>query len=170
MIRVPRCAPLSLLAVLVAVVTGCGASTPEPASPDPAPSPSASSSSSASPAPSASSSSPTTPLPVTGGAVFIGEINSSKTFDPRPTLEGFSSQLVDCYNHARATHPDLRGKVTLHVTVNEAGAVLSVDAAPGGHANDATLVACINDAMKVGAHFPKPGGMAVVNTPLVFRP
>jgi hypothetical protein len=106
----------------------------------------------------------------TGGSVLIGEINAPKTFNPRPTVEALSSQLVDCYNKARAADPDLRGKVTLQININEAGAVLSVDAAPGGHANSPSLIMCIGDVMKAGAHFPKPGGMAIVNTPLVFRP
>jgi hypothetical protein len=102
--------------------------------------------------------------------MLIGEINAPKAFNPRPTIEGLSSQLVDCYNKARVGNPDLRGKVTLQINVNEAGAVLSVDAAPGGHASDPTLIACIGDLMRSGAHFPKPGGMATVNAPLVFRP
>ena len=102
--------------------------------------------------------------------MLIGEINAPKTFNPRPVLETFSSQLVDCYNKARSADPSLRGKVTLQISVNEAGAVLSVDAAPGGHANSPSLVTCINDLLKASAHFPKPGGMATVNAPLVFRP
>jgi hypothetical protein len=116
------------------------------------------------------SASPTPPPVPTGGSVLVGQINAPKGFDPRPTLEGLSGQLVDCYNKARAGNPDLHGKVTLQINVNEAGTVLSIDAAPGGHANDPTLVACIADAMKSGAHFPRPGGMATVNAPLVFRP
>jgi hypothetical protein len=109
------------------------------------------------------------PVP-TGGSVLIGEINAPKAFNPRPTVEGLSGQLVDCYNKARTADPDLRGKVTLQINVNEAGAVLSVDAAPGGHANSPSLVMCISEMMKTSAHFPKPGGMATVNAPLVFRP
>ena len=101
---------------------------------------------------------------------MVGDINAPKNFDPKPTVEAFKPRLVECYNRARATKPDLRGKVTLQIQVNEGGAVLSVDAAPGGHANDPTLIACINDAMKAGAHFPKPGGTAIVAAPLVFRP
>jgi hypothetical protein len=109
------------------------------------------------------------PIP-TGGAVLVGDINAPKSFDPKPTIESMRARLVDCYNKARAAHPELHGKVTLQIQVNEAGAVLSVDAAPGGHANDPTMVACINDAMKAEAHFPKPGGAAIVSAPLVFRP
>jgi hypothetical protein len=123
-------------------------------------------------APAASSAAPApSPGPIpTGGAVLVGDINAPKSFNPKPTVESMKPQLVDCYNKARAVHPDLRGKITLQIQVNEGGAVLSVDAAPGGHANDPTLVACINDAMKAGAHFPKPGGTAVVSAPLVFHP
>jgi hypothetical protein len=101
---------------------------------------------------------------------MVGDINAPKSFNPKPTVEAFKPQLVDCYNKARAYSPDLHGKVTLLIQVNEGGAVLSVDAVPGGHANDPRLVACVNDAMKASAHFPKPGGMATVSAPLVFRP
>jgi len=160
-----RCALFVLLAAVV--LPACASSTPSPASASAAdPSP---------PDPSAAASTPlaapSTPAVVpTGGSVLIGEINAPKSFDPRPTVEALSGQLVDCYNKARAADPDLRGKVTLQINVNEAGAVLSVDAAPGGHANSPSLVMCIGDVMKASAHFPKPGGMATVNAPLVFRP
>jgi hypothetical protein len=162
-----RMFPPLMLAVALA---SCGPSTP------PAATPAAGSSDfdatppadSAAPASGASASVPA-PVP-TGGSVVIGEINAPKSFSPRPTLEALSSQLVDCYNKARAADSALRGKVTLQINVNEAGAVLSVDAAPGGHANSPSLVMCINDLMKASAHFPKPGGMATVNAPLVFRP
>jgi len=102
--------------------------------------------------------------------VLIGDINAPKSFNPKPTVEAFKSELVDCYNKARSYTPDLHGKITLLIQVNEAGAVLSVDAVPGGHANDPRLVSCVNDAMKATVHFPKPGGMATVSAPLVFRP
>jgi hypothetical protein len=108
--------------------------------------------------------------PPTGGSVLIGDINAPKSFNPKPTIAALSSDLVDCYNKARAVTPDLRGKVTLRIQINEAGAVLSVDAEPGGHANDPGLVSCVNDLMKASAHFPKPGGMATVLAPLVFHP
>jgi hypothetical protein len=144
--------------------------------PDTAPSPSseaASAAASSSPvdgAPAASASA-STPGPVpTGGVVLVGDINAPKGFDPKPTIDQLKPQMVDCYDKARAAHPDLRGKVTLQIQINEGGAVLNVDAAPGGHANDPALVACISDAMKAGAHFPKPKGTAIVNAPLVFHP
>jgi hypothetical protein len=153
--------------VAAAAVASCGGSTPAPAT-----TPTVASSESSPPidsaAPVASSLAPA-PIP-SGGSVLIGEINAPKAFNPRPTVEGLSTQLVDCYNKARAADPALRGKVTLQINVNEAGAVLSVDAAPGGHANSPSLVMCIGDLMKESAHFPKPGGMATVNAPLVFRP
>jgi hypothetical protein len=167
-------APRTLLAA--ALLASCASSPPPPASPrppsapdlTPAPTPTLA------PAPTPTlAPAPTpalAPAPVSPGSVFLGDISAPKSFAPRPILEAFAPQLLACYGKARATHPELRGKVTLHVHVNEAGAVLSVDAAPGGHANDPTLVACIEDAMKAGAHFPKPGGMAIVDVPLVFRP
>jgi hypothetical protein len=49
------------------------------------------------------------------------------------------------------------------------GTVLKVDADPNGSANDATLVACIGEALKA-VTFPKPGGMATIVAPLAFRP
>ncbi|HEX3344813.1 MAG TPA: AgmX/PglI C-terminal domain-containing protein [Polyangiaceae bacterium] len=158
--------------MLVAVaLASCGASTPPPASASAAAEPS----SSPAPDPAAPASPATSVAPVpapvpTGGSVFIGEINAPKSFSPRPTIEALSGALVECYDKARAADPELRGKVTLQIDVNEAGAVLSVESAPGGHANSPSLVMCISDMMKARAHFPKPGGMAIVNTPLVFRP
>jgi hypothetical protein len=153
--------------MLVVALASCGSSTPPPSAPAVASSDSEASPPAESGAPAAS----VAPGPVpTGGSVLIGEINAPKSFNPRPTVEALSSQLVDCYNKARGADPALRGKVTLQINVNEAGAVLSVDAAPGGHANSPSLVMCINDLMKASAHFPKPGGMATVNAPLVFRP
>jgi hypothetical protein len=149
-----------------ALVLACGG----PAhAPEVAPSASAEPAAEASSAVPAASSSAPPPVP-TGGVVLVGDINAPKGFDPKPVIEGFKPQLVDCYDKARATHPDLRGKVTLQIQINEAGAVLGVDAAPGGHANDPALVACIADAMKAGARFPKPKGTAIVNAPLVFHP
>jgi hypothetical protein len=155
--------------MLVVALASCGSSTPPAATPAPASSDAATTSPAGSAAPAAADSAFSAPVP-TGGSVLVGEINAPKSFNPRPTLEALSTQLVDCYNKARAADAALRGKVTLQINVNEAGAVLSVDAAPGGHANSPSLVMCINDLMKASAHFPKPGGMATVNAPLVFRP
>jgi hypothetical protein len=165
-IHAMRCARLGFVLLLS---SSCGSSTPAPAaapsgstSPEPAATDAAA---------AASAAAPSTPPPVpTGGAVLIGEINAPKSFNPRPAVEALTGQLVGCYNQARAAKPDLHGKITLQISVNEAGAVLSVDAAPGGHANDPALVRCIEAAMKADAHFPKPGGTATVNAPLVFRP
>jgi hypothetical protein len=105
--------------------------------------------------------------------VLVGDINAPKNFNPKPTILKMQQQLVDCFNQARAANPDLRGKLTLRIMVNEAGVVNGVEADPsaaGGHANDPALVSCIESAMREHAHFPKPGGMATVVAPLVFRP
>jgi hypothetical protein len=109
------------------------------------------------------------PAPPTGGSVLVGEIPSTKKFDPKATVEGSKPALVDCYNKARATTPDLSGKVKLLILVNGVGSVLKVDAEAGGSANDPKLVACIGEALKT-VTFPKPGGMATIVAPLVFRP
>ena len=100
----------------------------------------------------------------------MGDIMAPKGFNPKPVVDSMTPKLLDCYNQARASNPELRGKLTLHIQVNEAGAVLSVDADQSDKAYDPTLVSCINDTMKASAHFPKPGGMATVNAPLVFHP
>jgi hypothetical protein len=102
--------------------------------------------------------------------VLVGDIVAPKGFDPKPTIDAFKPQLLDCYNQARASNPALHGKVALKIQINEAGAVNGVDAEPGGKPVDPALLACIGDAMKARAHFPKPGGMATVTAPLVFRP
>ena len=153
---------------IVLLLASCGGAPA--AAPAAAPESASASAAEAAPAPTPSSAPTATPGPIpTGGSVLVGDINAPKSFNPKPTVEALEPQLLDCYNKARAYSPDLRGKVTLLIQVNEAGNVLSVDAAPGGHANDPKLVACVNDMMKASAHFPKPGGMAIVSAPLVFR-
>jgi hypothetical protein len=105
----------------------------------------------------------------TGGAVLIGEIASGPSFNPKATLDGMKPDLLSCYNQARQNTPSLHGKLTLRINVNEVGSVLVVDAEPGGSAADPALVACLGAAIKA-VRFPKPGGMATVTAPLVFRP
>jgi hypothetical protein len=165
-------------ALLLLVVASCASGTPI-ATATPTATPTATATATATPTatptdsatPAASSTSTAGPVP-TGGSVLVGDISAPKGFDPKPTIVKMQQQLVDCFNQARASHPELRGKVTLRITINEAGAVNVVEADPnaGGHANDPTLVSCIGDAMKQSAHFPKPGGTATVVAPLVFRP
>jgi hypothetical protein len=77
--------------------------------------------------------------------------------------------MLACYNKARQNNPSLHGKLKLRINVNEAGSVVLVDAEPGGTAEDPALVACLGEAIKA-AHFSKPGGMATITAPLVFRP
>lgn len=139
-----------------------------------APAPPSSASATAAGSAPASGSAPTPapagPPPV-GGVVVIGQINAPKSFDPRPTLVTLQPKLLDCYNQTRASRPDLRGKLTLHIVVNEGGQALSADADATGAAYDAGLVQCIEGVLKAaGPKFPKPGGTATVNAPLVFRP
>jgi hypothetical protein len=101
--------------------------------------------------------------------VLIGDIVAPPGFDPKATLDAAKSQLLACYNESRATNPALRGKLRLRINVNEGGTAVSIDAEPGGSANDPGLIACIGEALK-GLRFPKPGGTAIVTAPLVFRP
>jgi hypothetical protein len=101
--------------------------------------------------------------------VFVGDIAAAKNFDPKPALAGSTPALLDCYNKARASKPSLAGRLKLLIQVNEAGTVLQVSAEPGGSANDPALVSCIGEALKT-TKFPKPGGMATVVAPLLFRP
>ena len=101
--------------------------------------------------------------------MLVGDINAPKSFDPKPAIVALSSKLVDCFNQARATNPSLHGKITLRITVNESGKVNGVDADQGSNAYDPNLVSCIDAMMKASAKFPKPGGMATVGAPLVFR-
>jgi hypothetical protein len=102
----------------------------------------------------------------------VGDVPGTPRFDPKPAIEAMKPDLLDCFNRARGANPALHGKLTLNIVVNEAGHVNRVDASPGGPgvlAGDAGLVACIGDTMKARAQFPKPGGMATVTAPLVFR-
>jgi hypothetical protein len=122
------------------------------------------------PAASASAAVPAPPGPLpTGGSVLIGDIVAPPSFDPKPTLTTARSAMVDCYDRARQETPSLRGKVSLRINVGEAGKVMLVEGVAGGSANDPVLVACLSDALKA-LTFPKPGGLAIVTAPLVFRP
>ena len=164
-----RMLPLLLLTAC-ASAPAPGPTTPPAPAAAPAPSPEE-----AAPAPPAASapapapaSAPSAPLP-TGGAVLIGDIVAPPPFDPKSTLETLKPALLACYNKARQSNPSLHGKLKLRINVNEAGSVLVVDAEPGGTAGDPALVACLSDAIKA-VRFSKPGGMATVTAPLVFRP
>jgi hypothetical protein len=112
---------------------------------------------------------PAGPVPI-GGSVLVGDINAPPHFDPKPTIVALKPKLLECFNQARASNPSLHGKLTVRIQVNEAGAALSADADPGGNAYDPGLVKCIDGVVKNGVKFPKPGGMATVAAPLVFRP
>ncbi|HSY24313.1 MAG TPA: hypothetical protein VK841_19430 [Polyangiaceae bacterium] len=109
------------------------------------------------------------PPSATGGSVLVGEIAGTPKFDPKPPIEGVKADLLDCFNQARGANPALHGKLTLTIVVNEAGRVNRVDANPGGLGDDASLLACVSDVLKARAQFAKPGGMATVTAPLVFR-
>ncbi len=126
------------------------------------------------PTASTASSAPDSPAsaPPVGGAVIVGDINAPKSFDPKPTLVALKPKLLDCFNQARAVTPGLHGKLTVRIVVNEAGTALSAeaDATPGQGAYDPVLVKCIDGVVKAGVKFPKPGGMATVSAPLLFRP
>ena len=104
-----------------------------------------------------------------GGSVLVGEVIGSPSFDPRGALDSAKPQLLSCYNQVRRSNASLHGKLKLRINVNEAGTVVRVDAEDGGSANDPALVSCLGDAMKA-VRFPKPGGMATIVAPLVFRP
>jgi hypothetical protein len=171
----------SLSTFLVLAIAGCApaaapplAPAPEPgvasaSSPEPGqPGPSVSAPPAATPPAPASAATPPAPLP-TGGTVRVGDVVAPPSFDPKPTLAAAKPQLLPCYNQARQNNPSLHGKLNLRIHVNETGAVLLVDAEPGGSASDPTLVSCIGEAFKLLV-FPKPGGTATLIVPLVFHP
>ncbi|MDP9149974.1 MAG: AgmX/PglI C-terminal domain-containing protein [Myxococcota bacterium] len=101
-------------------------------------------------------------------SVHLGEIASPVGFDPRPAIESVKPELVACYDVAGATSRALRGKLTLRIEVNEAGAVVHTQLEPGGAHEDPALVACMVAAV-AQARFPRPGGRATILAPLVFR-
>ncbi len=170
-----------LLLLLAASCVPAASPSPSPSSPAPSDSasPASAPSSSASPVASTAPPSPTDsapppgpvlgPVPI-GGAILLGDINAPPHFDPRPTLVTLEPKLLDCFNQARASHPSLHGKLMLRVQISEAGAALSAEADPSGSAYDPALVKCIDGVMKSGVKFPRPGGVATVAAPLVFRP
>jgi len=154
-----------LMVILVALAPACAATPAAPATsvavvaaPSARPAaPSAASSASAAPSP-----------PMTPGSVSIGEIAGPPSWDPKPTLESLKPALLQCDSEARLLTPALHGKLALEVHVNASGAVTGAEAKPGGSANEPGLVGCVGDALKTAA-FPKPGGLATVTVPLVFR-
>jgi hypothetical protein len=159
---------VSMFPVLLLATAGCASAAP-PASAPPSASAPLSESPSAPASASASAPAPTSaPLP-TGGSVRVGDVVAPPSFDPKPTLDVAKPELLVCYNLARQNNSSLHGKLNLRIHVNEAGAVLLVDAEPGGSASDPTLVSCMGDAFKL-LRFPKPGGMATLVVPLVFHP
>jgi len=158
--------PSQLLPLVVLVACG-GAAVPAATTPVP-PASAPSMSSAASPPASVTRVAPTPP-PMTPGVVNIGDIVAPAQFDPKPTMAEMKPELLRCYNEARSLVPGLHGKLTLRVYVSDSGAVTSTEGVAGGSANDPGLVACIADAMKA-ATFPKPGGLATISVPLVFRP
>ncbi len=98
----------------------------------------------------------------------VGDIVGPPTFDANATLTALKPAFLHCYNETRTLFPDLHGKLTLRLRLNEAGAVTATESEPGGRANDPGLLACIGDALKTTT-FPKPGGIATITVPLVFR-
>ncbi len=164
--------------LLLALVVSCASATPTP-TPTATSTPTATATPTSTATATATSTSTPTPTPTptatatatvpTGGVLLLGEINTPKLFNPRPVIEALKPRLLECYNQARAGKPSLRGKLRLRIQVNEAGAVNAVGAEPGGTADDPALVDCLGAVLK-GATFPKPGGMATVVAPMVFRP
>jgi hypothetical protein len=147
--------------LLLLLLVACGGPKP-PESPTSTPTPTSTSTPTPTPM-------PTPNPPATGGSVLVGDIAAAKKFNPKPTIEANAPALLACYNKVRGAKPALAGKIKLLIQVNEAGAVLRVDSEPEGSANDPALVACIGESLKT-ATFPKPGGMATVVAPLLFRP
>jgi hypothetical protein len=132
------------------------------------PSPAASALAPASSGPGASPPAPAGVTSVGRVDVTIGEIPATPKFDPHATIEALRSNLLACYRKALEANASIHGKLTLRIHVAESGAVLRVEAG-AGPANDPGLVRCINDDFTANAHFPRPGGTAVVVTPLVFH-
>jgi hypothetical protein len=163
---------------IVVALSACGGGTPTPAA-TPAPasasgSASGSGSGSASgsaPAPGAAPSSTPAPSapPATGGSVLIGDIAKAKSFDPKAAIASIQDGLLSCYNKERGGKPELRGKLKMRAIVNQAGTVVDAEPEEGGLSKEAGLVDCVTVILKA-TPFPKPGGMATVTIPLLFRP
>ncbi len=146
----------------VLLTAACGGATPGPATATATPTPTPTATSTPTP-----TSAP--PPPATGGSVVFGDIASAKSFDPKPAVASLQQQFLDCYNKSRGANPELRGKLRLRMVVNDTGTVVNVQPEEGGLSTETALIACLTDAAKSG-HFPKPGGMATVTVPMLFRP
>ena len=148
---------------MLSALTACG-SAPPPTAASPA------TATALAPAPAPASAPPAPlPPPATGGSILFGDIASAKSFDPKATLLTIQDQLLACYNKERGAKAELRGKLKMRLVVNDVGTVVNAEPEQGGLSTEADLVACIGGAIRA-AHFPKPGGMATVSVPMLFRP
>jgi hypothetical protein len=157
----------------VLLTAACGGATPGPATtgaatPTPTSTPTPTPTGTPTSTPTGTST-PAPPPPATGGSVVFGDIASAKSFDPKPVITSLQQQFLDCYNKSRGANPELRGKLRLRLVVNDTGTVVNVQPEEGGLSTETALIACLGDAAKSG-HFPKPGGMATVTVPMLFRP
>jgi hypothetical protein len=159
---------IAALAVLGAQAA-CGGASPAPTTPSTSTGTSTSTPTSTGTPTPTSTGTLTPPPPATGGSILIGDIASAKSFDPKATLLSIQQQLLDCYNKARGANAELRGKLKLRLVVNDAGTVVNADAEPGGLSAEEGLVSCLGGVARA-THFPKPGGMATVTVPMLFRP
>jgi TonB family protein len=99
----------------------------------------------------------------------MGEVVSPANFNVTSTLNDLVlPQLTSCYTDALAATPGLHGKMLVSFNVSEQGVVTSATETKST-TNNPALFACIQAAL-IATTFPKPGGTATVNVPLVFRP
>jgi TonB family protein len=99
----------------------------------------------------------------------MGDVASPPSFDVTTTLRDLVlPQITSCYLDAVAASPGLHGKMLVSFDVNNQGTVTSAMETKST-VNSPTLSACIKSAL-LATVFPKPGGTATVNVPLVFRP
>ncbi len=120
------------------------------------------------PASASAAAKPETGVAPAGGVVSLGQVIAPKNFDPNAVLVSLKPKMLECFNKARGSNPQLHGKLKLKVVVRETGAVNGVDGDPGDPAFDPALLVCLGDAFKA-AQFPSPGGTASMTVPLIFR-
>ncbi|MCH2108054.1 MAG: AgmX/PglI C-terminal domain-containing protein [Polyangiaceae bacterium] len=85
----------------------------------------------------------------------------------KSAVSGRAGQARSCYNNALRLNPELRGKMTVTIKVDDNGSVCTA-AASNNSLNDAGVTSCILQKFKTGK-YPRPtGGCISLSMPLNF--
>jgi hypothetical protein len=100
-----------------------------------------------------------------------GETIVQGALDPgiiKKVVKENGARFRQCYESGAKNNPSLAGKVSVKLTIDKTGAVIAAEETSGAFP-DKAVVSCILDVFKT-LKFPKPGGMVIINYPLMFKP